>query len=65
MAWTPVNDGQTPNWSTNLPSKSALDSVFGFGAFCEAAMAGSVSVSGTSWDPTNDTQTPNWVPVPT
>lgn len=58
MAWSPTNDGQNPNWSTDLSSGLALDSVFGFGAFCETAIAGSSPTGG--WGPVNEAQNPNW-----
>lgn len=60
MAWTPVNDGQTPNWSTGGSIGQFVGSVFGFGPFCSTPISGAFPAGDVPWNNVNDSQTPNW-----
>ena len=80
MAWVPVDDSQTPNWSnlvptptglwalipsTNTPGWNLIQSVAD-GAFQFGCFqpAFQIGIGGSIWSPVDDSQTGVWTPVP-
>lgn len=79
MAWTPVDDSQTPNWNplaptvaggwgavsaSNTPNWSVLRAIAD-GAFQLGAFQPAFQIGvGAVWIPVDDSQTGTWVPIP-
>ena len=80
MAWVPVDDSQTPNWSQLVPAVPAgwglfptgntpnwgIISPVAAGAFQFGAFQPAFQVSAGSpvWNPVDDSQTGVWTPIP-